>query len=113
MKTAARGKPCAAVEGSPEFFLRRRAPGVHRLVVLVHGKQEGNISGMRKIARKLMEQVGGHRESCTRRNREGTVADVASPAGDWGGLGARWAWSWRGTRRGWAGGLIGRLGGGP
>ena len=101
------GEPRAAVEGSQEFFLRRRAPGVHRLVVLVHRKQKGNISGMRKIARKLMEQVGRHGESCTRRNSSSTViarrrSGVASRRP--GGSGEVWFGA---KERGGAGDLIG------
>ena len=66
--TTTKEVPRAAVEGSPEFFLRWRAPGVHRLVVLVHEKQKGKVRGMRKSVRKLMEQVEEHGESCTHRN---------------------------------------------
>ena len=108
VKTMAKGEPRAAVEGSPEFFLRRRAPGVHRLVVLVHEKQKGSISGMRKIARKLMEQVGKHGESYTRRNSSSTVTARrrSGVASGWpGGSGEVWVGA---KERGGAGDLYRR-----
>ena len=95
------------VDSSPEGGSRRRAPV---MLVPLHKNPRDNITKMHKLNMKVREQSRGLGVDYLRRNREETAADVASPAGDWGGLGARWAWSRWGN--GWRerGGLIGRLG---
>ena len=70
---------------------------------LLHTTSKEKYLELRRGMRNGVERSEGWEVDGVDRKRGKSMAEWAAPASDWGGLGARWVWSWWGNRRGLAG----------